>query len=40
MYENNAIETAIISGNIVMPADAEQALTKYFLFYIKILKLL
>lgn len=28
MYENNAIETAIISGNIVTEEDAEKALNK------------
>lgn len=32
MYENNAIETAIISGNIVSNEDAEKAMTKYILF--------
>lgn len=31
MYENSAIETAIISGNIVNEEDAEKALTKYFI---------
>lgn len=31
MYENNAIETAIISGNIVTEEDAEKALNKYTL---------
>jgi len=31
MYENNAIETAIISGNIVTEEDAEKALNKYIL---------
>jgi hypothetical protein len=29
MYENNAIETAQISGNIVTEEDAEKALDKY-----------
>jgi hypothetical protein len=29
MYENNAVETAIISGNIVTEEDAEKALSKY-----------
>lgn len=31
MYENSAIETAIISGNIVNEEDAEKALTKYLI---------
>ena len=29
MYENNAIETALISGNVVTEEDAEKALNKY-----------
>lgn len=37
MYENNAIETAIISGNIVSEQDAEKALNKYNSHKIKIL---
>ena len=28
MYENSAVETALISGNIVTPEDAEKALTR------------
>jgi len=33
MYENNAVETAIISGNIVTEEDAERAMTKYLSYY-------
>lgn len=38
MYENNAVETALIDGNNVSRADAEAAMTKYENFFEEIFK--
>ena len=38
MYENNPVETALISGNHVSSADAEKAMTKYEDFYSDVFK--
>ena len=38
MYENNPIETALISGNNVSSADAEKAMSKFESFFEDVFK--
>lgn len=38
MYENNAVETALIDGNNVSRKDADEAMTKCENFYEEIFK--